>query len=250
MHRFAASLLIVYVVALNVNADDRQDELFGSWQEAQRDVKSLIVEFTREIKNLNFMTSDKSEGTLRLIRTPQGELFVSCEFAQQNVKTGKQERWIGLLTHGIIYLLSVDEKFAIRFEPSDGDAVQFLETRFNPCFRLLDRMRVEEECTLAIGKQDEFYTYLQMNSRRQFVSASDEFAGRVVLMNRASKTIPKNMPRQLWHSDGSRQVTWDIKSWKVNPAEPPKLDEFIKPEDRPGWKVGVWPIGGKKKVSK
>lgn len=58
MHRFAASLLIVYVVALNVNADDRQDELFGSWQEAQRDVKSLIVEFTREIKNLNFMTHD------------------------------------------------------------------------------------------------------------------------------------------------------------------------------------------------
>lgn len=251
MNRFVGSLLIVCVVALNVNADDRQEELFASWQEAKRDVKSLVVEFTREVKNRDFNTSEKREGTLRLIRTPQGDLFVSCEIGHHNVKTGKRERVIGLLNHGSIYFLIPDEKTAFTFEPSDGNVVRFLETRLSPFIRLLDRKSAEEDCMLTISKQDENYTYLQMKSKPHSVSTSDDIEGRIVLMNKSSKAIPKDMPRQLWHIDGSDEITWDIKSWKLNPAEPPKLEEFNKPEDRPGWTVGDWPFwGGKKKGNK
>jgi hypothetical protein len=66
-------------------------------------------------------------------------------------------------------------------------------------------------------------------------------------MNNASEWVPKDMPRQLWYTDSHLwQYTFEIKRWRMNSADAPKREEFVKPEDRPGWEVSDWPFRGKK----
>ena len=92
-------------------------------------------------------------------------------------------------------------------------------------------------------KQDDWYTYLVVKPKnvRRFGWLPDRFQdGRVVLMNKASDTVPQDMPRQLWYTDGINDYTFEIKSWRLNPVDSLKLEEFAKPEDRPGWKVLGW----------
>lgn len=76
---------------------------------------------------------------------------------------------------------------------------------------------------------------------------SDTFhEGRVVVMNKDSEAVPKDMPGRLWYTDGIREYMFEIQSWRLNVAEPPKLEKFPKPETRPGWEVKEWPFGSEK----
>jgi hypothetical protein len=249
MRALLGSLLVFGFVALCADGAERQDHLFASWQEAQRDVKSLVVEFTRETRDPIAEERQKAEGTFRLIRTPKGEMFASYEIVQPEAKDDKQERWSGLLHNGTVYLLNHDKKTAIRFEPADGDLWRFLEKYFNPFVLLLDQKRAGEKCQIEVVKQDEWYTHLAVKPKhvKRFGWFPDTFhEGRAVLMNKASEAVPKDMPRRLWYTDGVREYTFEIKGWRLNAPEAPKLEEFAKPEDRPGWEVGEWPFRSKK----
>jgi hypothetical protein len=201
------SLLIVgFIVAVGV---DRQDQLFASWQEAQGSVKSLVVQFTLETTDRVFAERRKAEGTFRLIRTPKGEVYAFYEITQANSKGAKQERWSGLLNNGRVYLLHHDKKRAIPFEPTELRC--FLEQYFNPFVLLLDQKRAREKCQVQVIKQDEWYTYLSVKPKQ--VQRFQE--GRAVLMNKDSDAVPKNMPRQLWYTDGGCEYTFDIKAWRL-----------------------------------
>ncbi len=127
MRVFAASFLVVGLVALCADGADRQDELFASWQEAQRDIKSLVVEFALETRDPTFDMRKMADGTFRLLRTPKGEVFASYELTQVKAKGAVPERLSGLLNNGTVYLLHHDRKTAIRFELTDGDLRRFLE---------------------------------------------------------------------------------------------------------------------------
>ena len=65
-----------------------------------------------------------------------------------------------------------------------------------------------------------------------------------MLLNKDSERIPKGMPCQLWYTDGVHEHTFDIRSWRYNADPGPRADEFTRPDDRPGWEVVVWPMGG------
>jgi hypothetical protein len=81
--------------------------------------------------------------------------------------------------------------------------------------------------------------------RKSFWSA-DPFKGRAILLNKASDAVPKDMPRQLWYTDGVKDYTFEITSWQLNAAGAPKREEFTKPEEREGWRVDEWPFRRKK----
>jgi hypothetical protein len=252
MRAFLGSLLVVGFLAACADGADRQDQLFASWQDAQRDVKSLVVEFTLETWDTSFQAGEKAEGTFRLIRTANGDVLASCEVREPQAKGEKRERWSGLLHKGTVYLLNDDKKTAIRFEPADGDVPRFLEKHFNPFVLLIEQKRAAEKCELEVVKQDERHTYLGVKPKQVKRSGwfPDTFhEGRAVLMNEDSEEVPKDMPRQLWYTDGVREHTFQIKSWQMNRAEPPKVEEFAKPEDRPGWQVGTWVTGRLKETS-
>jgi len=248
MRAFLGSLLVVGLAA-SADRADRRDQLYASWQEAQRGVKSLVVEFTRETRDPIFKERQKAEGAFRLIRTPKGEVFASYEIVEPEAKGDKQERWSGLLHNGTVYLLDHDKKTAIRFEQTGGDLWRFLEKYFNPFVLLLDQKRAGEKCQIEVVQQDEWYTYLAVKPKqvKPFGWFPDTFhEGRAVLMNKASEAVPKDMPRRLWYTNGIREYTFEIKGWRLNAAEAPKLEKFARPEDRPGWKVGEWPFQSNK----
>ena len=242
MRAFSASIVVVSCIAGLASGADRKDDLFASWQKAQRDAQSLIVEFTLTTKDPLAGNVQNAEGA-RLIRTPKGEVFASYELTQQGTKGDQPARFTGLLHEGKIYVLNYDKKTAVSFEFTDGELRPFLEKYFNPFVRLLDRRSVEEQCKIEVAKQDDWYTYVTVKPKtvRRFGWFPDMFQhGHVVLMNKASDTVPQDMPRQLWYTDGINDYTFEIKSWQLNPVNSPKLAEFARPEDRPGWKVRTW----------
>ncbi|HMC65212.1 MAG TPA: hypothetical protein VKI65_09765 [Gemmataceae bacterium] len=250
MRPFVGSLLAVSFVTAVAHGADRQDQLFASWEQAQREVRSLVVEFTLQTKDTIREERHKTEGTFRLIRTRNGKLFASYEAIEKKPNGDGQERWSGLLNDGAVYLLNANQKAAIRFEPVDGDLRGFLEKYFNPFVLLLDRKRADDKSKLEIVRQDEWYSYLAVNPKqvKRYGWFPDTFhQGRAVFMNKASESLPKDMPRQLWYTDGIREYTFEIKAWRLNGTDPPKLEEFAKPEDRPGWEVVEWPSKPQKK---
>ncbi len=107
---------------------------------------------------------------------------------------------------------------------------------------LLDRKPAEEKYKLEVVKQDESYTYLAVTpkqvKRQGWLPDNFERRGSNADGNAASATVPKDMPRRLWClSPFGDECTYDIKAWKLNAADAPKLEMFARPEDRPGWKV-------------
>jgi hypothetical protein len=239
------AIALAFGSAARADGADRKDQLFATWQEAQRSTTTLVVEFTLKTWDPTFSKRHQFEGTFRLIRSPKGEVLASYEVALAKAKGDVPERSSGLLSNGKVYLLNHDKKTAIRFEPSDGDLQRFVEKYFNPFVLLLDRKRADEQCLVDVAKQDEQFTYLTVKPKAVKPSGwfTDQFhEGRAILMNKASDMVPKDMPRQLWYTDGRQEYTYEIKSWRHDPAEPPKLEEFVRPEDRPGWEVREWPM--------
>lgn len=241
--RVAMGCLLLAATANSALSADPLDDLFAQWASAQRRVESLVVDFRLE-KTSSVFDQEKEEGlgTFRLLRTKDGKLFASYEAAEVQPVAKKVERNGGLLNGGAVYLLVYGEKKAIRFRPDDLNL--FLETCFNPMVVLLDRARAEEQCQLKILKQDDLYTYLSVKPKQVrhgwFSGGFEE--GRLMLLRQDSDAVPKGMPQKIWYRIGTSEFLFDIKAWRLNPADGPKLEEFTRPEDRPGWKVEDFPL--------
>ncbi len=241
MRALGGSLLVVALFHASAEAAGRLDQLFASWQEAQRGVRSLVVQFSLETFDQAFNERSKAVGTFRLIRTPTGKLFASYKITQPRGKGQKQERHWGLLHNGSVYFLNLDRQEALHLAATGDDLLPFLEQWCNPFVGLLDRKHAHEKWFLEVVKQDAHYTYLALKpkqlKRSGWFSGIAFQEGRAVLMNQTSETVPKDMPRQLWYTDGVNECTFEITQWRLNGTDAPKLEEFAKPEDRLGWKV-------------
>jgi hypothetical protein len=242
MRSFVGGLLTVVLISAVARGADRQDELFASWEQAQRSLKSLAVEFALEINDRLFNEQHKLEGVFRLIRTPKGELLASYDEIEKDAKFGRGLRFSALLNDGCLYWLDRDRKTAERLgKPPDAEIRRLAEEHLNPFVLLLDRHHADEKCKLEVIEQDESFTFLAVTARqvkRQGWFPDIFERGGIVLMNKNSETVPKDMPRRLSYvSPDGTEYSYDIKSWKLNAADAPKLEEFTRPEGRPGWKV-------------
>jgi hypothetical protein len=247
--RFVLGCAFVVGVAGGSSAAEPLDAVFAGWAAIQGAAESHVVDFGLETKDPIFHQREMATGSFRLIRTEKGEVFASYEVVSEKPKGKKPERFSGLLNGGTVYLLDHEKKTAVRFEFADGELTPFLEKHFNPFAVLLDRKRAEAKCQLDVVKQDDWYTYLAVKPKqaKRYGWFSYSFReGRVVLMRKDSEAVPRGLPRQLWHTDGSREYRLDIKAWRLDPARGPKLEEFTRPEDRPGWEVVDSPFQRKK----
>jgi hypothetical protein len=237
-----ASLLAIVVSASGAPAADRLDELFASWEKAQAGVQSLVVEFTLETKDV-FDETKRAKGSFRLVRTPNGDVCACYELVPVDKAGGKVGRDNFLLKNRSVYSMDYDKKKAVHLATVDGDLQPFLERWFNPFVILLDRKRADAKCELKVVKQDEWYTYLtakQKYPRTSVWEPTFQQCG-IVFLNKATATVPRDMPLRLITNTGGSQTVFDIKSWRVNAPDGPKPEEFTKPENRPDWEVVEWP---------
>jgi hypothetical protein len=237
--------LAVGAIAVPAALASKPDQLLTSWARTQQKVRSLVVEFTLTIPHPVFHEDKHLKGTFKLIRTPKGRTFASYQVRENKLKGERKEESMGLLNGGSVYLLNQDKKTAIKFTPKDGDMKRFLTEYFNPFVMFLDKKRTHEMCRLEIVKQDKWFTYLSVKPRQIKGSgwlAANFDEGRVVLMSKDTKGVPRGMPRQLWYRNAVRDCIFDITTWRLNAADAPRLEEFKKPEDRRGWEVHEFPI--------
>jgi hypothetical protein len=241
MRAFAGFLLVASFVAVGEEGANRKDELFAAWQKTQGSVRSLVVEFTLEVRDVLPGNWQKADGTFCLIRTPENRVFASYRFPDLNdFWQGAPKQVSGLLNNETVYLLNHHEQTARRFELTHGELLPFLEAYVNPFVQFLDQKLAEEQCHVEVVTQDEWYTYLSVKPKqrkRTFWFADQFHEGRIVLMNKDSECVPQNMPRQLWFTNRFQEYTFEIKKWNLNSANAPRLAEFTKPENRPGWRV-------------
>jgi hypothetical protein len=227
---------------------DSLDQVLSRWERTQRDMRSLVVEFTLVKPDKVFGTTDKSDGVFRLLRTPDGEVRASYERTPRKPNDASLKLAAGLLNRRTIYLVDFNQKQEFRLNLGQTDLVEFLEDYFNPLSTLLDRKRAEENYAMDIAR-DKTYTYLNIKPKasdrpRGWFFPISMTAGRIALRNADSKEIPKDMPRQIWFQSGSQEFFYEIKSWRINAADGPTVDEFARAKNPPGWKLleSDWPL--------
>jgi hypothetical protein len=125
MHFLIGSL--VAVVIAGTDEPNHQDLVFAGWEQAQRDVQSLVVEFTREMPDKVFNTTQKTDGVFRLLRTPKGEIHASYELSPDRPKGAKMEPFVALLNGRTVSFLDHRQKFEIQWKIADKDLLGFLE---------------------------------------------------------------------------------------------------------------------------
>jgi hypothetical protein len=247
MRTLLGSLFVLGCFTGAARAADRLNQLFASWEKAQCKTHSLVVEFTREDNDTIFNHRALAEGTFRLLRTAEGDLLASYEEWVKDPKGPKSRRGSFLFHQGAVYVLQHDEKTALKIDAESlrrifqttPPAVFF--STINPFVLLLDRKAAEERLTLEIVNQDEHYTYLGIKPKKEMEKEWSWIRieeGRAVFTNKASENRPKAMPRQIWYRlPGGMEMTFDIKTWRVNAPDGPNAEDFATPETWPGWKV-------------
>jgi hypothetical protein len=242
---FAHILLCVSTASLPVVISEiRQEQLFGGWQKAQDEIRSLIVEFSYEAPILE---SKPLKGVFKLRRAPNGAILARCELG------AGPERRCALLVADRAYLMEPAEKTALRFNLPRHGILKVLSAYYNPFMVLLDKRYVQEHFRLQVTNQDEWYTYLSLaprdaKERRRFLgimsfdgivswSHEDFSSGTIAVLNKDSDSIPKDMPRALTWTDGLNSYRYDIHKWQRNGANAPPLSDFQAPEEMPGWRV-------------
>jgi hypothetical protein len=230
---------VLLVVALPAGAADRQDELFASWERTRKDVRSLVVEFTLTMDDRTFKERQQWEGTIRVLRGPADKVSASYEARE---KKPKAERGGYLLSGGKAYLLNHDRKTAMKFDLAGRDVLHVVEETFNPFVAFLSRERATEIYRIEVIAQDERHTHLRVRPKRPGRSAVGLDEGRAVLVNQATDAVPRDLPQRIWYTDGHREYTLTFRAWRLNPATPPQLKEFERPEGWPGWQVFEWPF--------
>src|SRR5947199_10340495 len=114
MRSFVGGVLALVLISAVALGADRQDELFASWEQAQRNLKSLAVEFTLEINDRTFNIHQKGEGRFRLVRSQNGDIFASYDETEKDARSHAVVRFSALLNGSCLYVLDHDSKTAER----------------------------------------------------------------------------------------------------------------------------------------
>jgi hypothetical protein len=218
------------------------DAVLAGWVQSQQGVRTLLAEFDLVTRHESREVT-KTSGTFRLFRGPAGQVAAACDIRPPD-GSSSDAGLHGLLTDGRLYLVRPERKEAVRLAGADADPLGFLARHLVPQAALLDPARVVTDCRLEVTAQDEWYTVLSVRPQKPTVTSwfpARYTSGRVVLMNRDGKTLPKGAVRQVWFTDGELSSTYEVRSWRANPADGPTTAEFLPPEKRDGWTVSVWP---------
>ncbi len=222
---------------------DAIDEVLSNWERTQRDIKTLAVEFTFTFHDTIFQTNEKADGVFRLVRMPDGKLRTSYQLTPE--KPNGPSLKAGLLDSRTVYFFDDSQKTEYHLKLGDKDPIEFLADWFNPFAVLLDRKRAEQVSDVEI-KRDETYTYLHIKpkhpkERTGSFSSPGFTLGRVTLMNVDSANVPKGMPKQLWHCQSNGNESYfEIKSWRINAADGPTVEDLEKSVNLKGWIVQEW----------
>lgn len=219
--------------------DDTVDSLFANWGKVSKDVKTLEIKFAREQKDLVLRREMySSEGIIRLLRTPQGELFASYDQVQPDRGSAKNPiRYV--LRENAIYQIMKSEKSVVVFHPHDDNLIRFLGDNFCSAIFMLDRKLAEKNYTLTIAKQDDHYTYLHMAAKGYQQKEQSE-DGILAILKQSHSEWDKGMPRLFRYTtnQGKEEVTYHIKNWRLNTTEITR-DEFQLPDRKDGWKYST-----------
>jgi len=89
---FAALLATGYSTTL-ASSDNRVAALFAGWELAQRDMQSLVIELVVNMEDSVTKQKDVCDGTLKVIRTPKGEILGSYELVTRKSLSGNSKMW-------------------------------------------------------------------------------------------------------------------------------------------------------------
>lgn len=239
MPRQIFAAIAAVVCCTSAFGDDTVDSLFANWQKATKDVKTLEIKFTREQKDLVLRrVMYSSEGSIRLLRTPQGELFASYDQTAPDKGSAKNLiRYV--LREDAVYQIMKSEKSVVVFHPHDDNLIRFLGDNFCSAVFMLDRKLAEKNFALTITKQDDHYTYLHMKAKGYLQKENSE-DGILVILKQSHSEWDKGIPRLFRYTtnQGKEETTYHIKSWRLNATEMTP-DEFQLPDRKDGWKYST-----------
>jgi hypothetical protein len=225
---------------------DGLDAFLTRWECKPGQPYSLVVEYVETRKDPVFGDVKEWTGTIKLLRTSNGEEYASLECTCHKPKGKKALRERIILIGRTLYSVNEQVKVKTVFKTQAPDTAAYLLATFtNPAFvALLGKQATQENYQVAVTARDEWYTYLRVkrtesDRRPEWLGWWDSrWEGRVVFQHKKSEGRPRNAPVQGWRREiNGLERTWAIKKWQTHPANALTPKDFEKPESWAGWNV-------------
>ncbi|MER3416139.1 MAG: hypothetical protein C4297_08030 [Gemmataceae bacterium] len=208
--------------------DPRLDALLTRWERETSQLHSMLAEVvcTRKYNSFTGQT-EVLVGSARFMRPDLARIDLRSKDNPE-----RYERYICTGTH--IYRYVPEEKVIEVYPLPARRAHQLPDDGPLPFLFGMSAETAKKRYRLRISKEDEWYTYVEVTPlyERDMV----EFTrARIVILNRPTAAIPKDMPRELyWIEPNRNEHKYDIQRIQMNAVAVQRTD-FIKPNLPPGW---------------
>lgn len=237
--RNLCSLAIVFISSISPVRADEKDDYLDLWKKTAAGTKSLVVEFKFERAEPLRHKTTVGTGRVRLLKSESGTVLASAK-----IRDDKSEASLlnALMIGSDVYELDEGAKSAVRYAVAPADVVPFLARHFIPFVAVLNAKHVGTDYRLKLAKQDEWYTYFNLELRRPwpFGTFGHSFdVAKMAVLQKDAEGMAKGTPRKvvISASSGQEGFTYEVMSWQLNGKDKPAEAEFLRPDDREGWTV-------------
>jgi len=210
----------------------RMEQLLTRWKKEQEKFQTLSVEFTAKRKNPVFPNApaEQSNGRLVAKKRPEGAVDFVLELRSANSANPSQKL---SYVDGSLYVYREEEKVILEIPDQNPEA---LISNF-PLSLFLDAKSLRKNYDAKVAKIDALYSYIELLPKT-LVGRQSLSSGRVAVLNKASESIPQDMPRQIhWIEPNNFAITYDIRKWQFNVPSAIRGEDFEKPKPLAGWEM-------------
>jgi hypothetical protein len=192
----------------------RRQEIFRRWEEMEKNVKSLRVEFKIIREDRIFKSKEEFPATFLFLRKPTGKIFARLDLEKE------------------IYILDANTLFALKPENKTGlkcsaqQAMMWAES-IDAIYLFLHPQKAAVEFRFGPLRRFDNHTYLTFRPKKPRMAPSI-FGGftsqpiessMIVVGNGGNDRFPKLLPSQIRFLSPGRSAYWEVVRWQFDSSE-------------------------------
>lgn len=242
MHAIRCALFCSLAVSFaNQVASAEPGEVLAGWREAQKNLRSLRVEFTKTRVDPIFSNHHESEGIFQFAFGPDSEPVASL--ALHDEKSRHEDHWF--FRGRVAYLLDHRRKAALRMVPEDDSTLTLRDTVFPPARILTNHNLINSDANWKFKADGDSQLYaatiIEQANLFSWWNRSTSVQAEFLSPKHVTSEQPSHMPKYARFTATGEHAydLYEIKAWRLNEEQSLTRADLQAPEVRPGWEVDI-----------